>query len=123
MTHSELWERIKLTIESPPAIIEYEHINCRGFFWWEQNMPFACIGTAVAMVGYKLDERCCLRNIRAEMLEWEWSYLMHFEMAINKLFEGNIMEYNYTGYFPYIKPVFIPELNEDNYYLLEKCFI
>lgn len=121
MTHIELWNRIELTMECPPCIIDFDRRN--GFAWWEDKIPIACPGVAVAMVGHKLDEKIVLRSYRAFLLDWEWSYLMHFEMAINCLFEGNINEYNYTQYFPYLRPVFIGWSDMDNYDKLKKLFI
>lgn len=121
MTHSELWERINLTMESPPCIIEFDRSN--GFAWWEYELPYACIGVAVAMVGYDLDERFIERSFRAELLGWEWSYLMHFEMAINALFRGRILDYGRTGYFPFVKYQYLPFLNENNYQLLKNVLL
>lgn len=122
MTHQELWSRICLTMELSPTVIDYERRN--GFAWWENNIPISCPGVAVAMVGHDdLDERFLVRGYRAFLLDWEWSYLMHFEMAINALFEGNIQEYNRTGYFPFVKYQFIPYITEDNYQLLKKLFV
>lgn len=121
MTHSELWERINLTMEDSPCVIEYDRKN--GFTWWEDGLPKSTPGVAVAMVGHRLDERFLVRGYRALLLDWEWSYLMHFEMAIDALFDGNIIDYNYTGHFPFVKYQFLPSIDEDNYMLLKKLFV
>jgi hypothetical protein len=121
MTHMELWNRIKLTMEDPPAIIEFDRRN--GFAWWEDDVPHATPGVCVAMIGNDLTDKFIDRGFRANLIEWEWSYLMHFEMAIDALFKGNTIGYNRTGFFPFVEYQFFPEINEDNWMILKKLFV
>lgn len=135
MTHSELISRLELTIECPPCPIEWTRRN--GFIWYdEKNGITMTIGVAAALVGMENENsfhkrenglsipvdgpqlpangRPCIldRLYRADLLGWEWSYLMHFEMAINSLFDGDLAGYNHTGYFPFVASgIIIPKNN------------
>ena len=116
MSLSELRERIKLAIENSECIIEYDRRN--GFAWWEQDFLHCSPGVAVAIVGNEpFTSDFTDRGYRAQVLGWEWSYLMHFEQAINALFQGDIRAYNFTGYFPKISQwSYIPPVTEEKYW-------
>jgi len=95
MTRLELWNRILLAWENPNCIWELSRRN--GFAWWENDVLHATPGVAVMLAGYDgvdITERFTDRAERAKELGLEWHYLMHIEMAINFLFEGNTFKYN-----------------------------
>jgi len=108
MTHQELWSRIELAAECPPFKIEWGRTN--GFCWLSPSGTFSgTIGVATAMVGHEpADKRWLDRTYRADLLGWEWHYLMHFETAIDMLYAGNTKAYNYTGLFPFVANPFLP---------------
>jgi len=117
-TRIELLNRISLAVECPPFRIEWERRN--GFCWWdyEDGELSGCIGSATALVGYDLrrERRCLDREFRAELLGWEWSYLMHFEIAINALVRGDLKFYNHLaeeGLFPFVGLPLLPASGRD----------
>lgn len=91
----ELYNRIELTIENPPCVIDN---NLRNQYCWydrEVEIVIGCPGVAVSCVGYRLESSSWLdRNFRAEKIGLEWSYLLHFEQAMNFLFCGRTHKYN-----------------------------
>jgi hypothetical protein len=94
MTSIELMNRISLTVEYPPCPIDF---SMRGFCAWdyEVDIMVASIGVAVALVGCEpLNKLHLERGYRSKVSGMEWHQLMHFEMAINTLFDGRITKYN-----------------------------
>lgn len=110
MTYSELYERIKLTFEAPPCPID---LSLRGFCTWDNEVGIlvAGIGVAIELVGQDVvDQRCLDRNYRAELLDWEWHYTMHFEMAMGLLFQERIIAYNDTANYIGLPLMTIPQM-------------
>ena len=94
MSPNELYERIKLTIESPPCVIDVALRNCYCIWDAETQVMVATPGVAVAMVGITMKEQFIDRHARASACEMQWYYLMHFEQAIDFLFCGRPFSYN-----------------------------
>jgi len=113
MTHLELYNRIALAVECPPFRIDWERRN--GYVWCKAGYVSGTIGVATALVGFDAnnDFRVLDRSFRAEMLGWEWSYLLHFEQAINALIRGEVRFYNSTGLFPFVELSALPASDEN----------
>jgi len=124
MTLSQLRSRIEAAVNDGNFVIEYNMRN--GFARWEEFEDDQFIASPGVAVALAFVDECTPeltdRGARARRLGWGWYYLMHFEMAINSLFAGDIRAYNHTEYFPRIDDsIRLPKITAENIDLLYKA--
>jgi hypothetical protein len=97
MVVRELYERISLTLECPPCVIDPDIKNTFAYWDSETEVLVALPGVAVGLVGCSAGADCVDRSVRSAVSGIEWHYLMHFEIALNNLFAGRVDLYNYVA--------------------------
>jgi hypothetical protein len=116
MTGQELYERIKLTLEAPPCVIDSNLRNCYADWDNETEVLVALPGVAVWLNGYNtFDARLTDRKYRAELTGMSWYELMHCEQALSMLFDGRTFTYNQIAWYvslPQAKILKLPVYNE-----------